>query len=199
MVVQVVITVGDGDIKSDPAEKLHQILADLRASSMQTASHAPTSLLSLRLGNFAIQRLRPSSRTLAFGLAPPKELPGATSILSHLFTVIVNIYPSLVCHSYFFEALFLTSSLASWSLRPSSSSLATRVMSSASPRAISTLKYCPKATPSSPFSTLTRVVLEMPARSAIWAVVRSRLKRAYLICSPPSPDPGSLARLNKNH
>lgn len=93
-------------------------------------------------------------------------------------------HPIFTHITYFFEARFLTSNLASWSFLPNSSSFATKVMSEARPKAMRTRKYCPKATPSSPFSILTSVDLLIPALSAICTVVRFLLNLAYLICSP---------------
>ena len=48
-----------------------------------SASQAPASRESSWAGNFAIHELPLVSVKLAFGRAPPKEAPGATSTFSH--------------------------------------------------------------------------------------------------------------------
>ena len=54
-----------------------------RAISAVTISHAPESFVSPALGNLTIHKRPFSSTTLAFGLAPPNDDPGATSISIH--------------------------------------------------------------------------------------------------------------------
>lgn len=48
------------------------------ANPCNTYSHAPTSLSSSRAGNLPIQREPSTSVKFAFGLAPPRDAPGAT-------------------------------------------------------------------------------------------------------------------------
>src|SRR5690606_30414375 len=58
-------------------------IPDLCASSLATISHAPVSIKSSLLGNFAIQSALDKSFTLAFGLAPPNDEPGAINKFIH--------------------------------------------------------------------------------------------------------------------
>src|SRR5690554_4406506 len=53
------------------------------AISLATISQAPESIRSSLLGNFAIHNSPFTSCTLALGLAPPKDEPGAISRLIH--------------------------------------------------------------------------------------------------------------------
>ena len=76
------------------------------ASSWTTISQAPTSKVSSRLGNLTIHNEPSLFRTPAFGRAPPKEEPGASSIDNHL-----NSSESLTVDSFSICRLACSSSL----------------------------------------------------------------------------------------